>query len=58
MKRPVIFRKRFIPSETVELKDDVLLNRDDSMLITRWTTLRPRHDIAGGISLDLIDKGC
>jgi uncharacterized protein len=58
MKRPVIFRKRFIPSETVELKDDVLLYRDDSILITRWTTLRPRHDIAGGISLYLIDKGC
>ena len=58
MKRPVIFRKRYIPSETIELKDDVLLYRDDAMLITRWTTLKPRHDIAGGISLYLINKGC
>lgn len=58
MKRPVIFRKRYIPSEMVELKDDVLLYRDDAMLITRWSTLKPRHDIAGGISLYLINKGC
>lgn len=57
MKKPVIFRKRFIPSEMVELKDDVLLYRDDSVLITRWSTLKPRHDIAGGISLYLMDKG-
>ena len=58
MKRPVIFRKRFIPSEVIELKDDVLLYRDDAMLVTRWNTLKPRHDMAGGISLYLIDKGC
>ena len=58
MKKPVLFRKRYIPSEIVELKDDIILYRDDSMLITRWTTLKPRHDIAGGISLYLIDKGC
>ena len=58
MKKPVLFRKRYIPSEIVELKDDIILYRDDSMLITRWTTLKPRHDIAGGISLFLIDKGC
>lgn len=58
MKRPVIFRKRHIPNEMIELKDDILLYRDDSMLITQWTTLRPRSDIAGGFSLYLMNKGC
>ena len=56
MKKPVLFRKRYIPSEIVELKDDIILYRDDSMLITRWTTLKPRHDIAGGISLTRVAR--
>ena len=58
MKIPVIFRKRHIPNEMIELKDDILLYRDDSMLITQWNTLKPRSDIAGGLSLYLMDKGC
>lgn len=56
MDRPVIYRKRFIPEETVNLKDDLLCYRDDHMLITRWNTLKPRSDIAGGTSLYLPEK--
>ena len=58
MNRPVIFRKRHIPNEMIELKDDILLYRDDAMLVTQWTTLKPRSDIAGGLSLYLMNKGC
>lgn len=56
MDRPVIYRKRYIPEETVNLKDDLLCYRDEHMLITRWNTLKPRSDLAGGISLYLPDK--
>lgn len=56
MDRPVIYRKRYIPEETVNLKDDLLCYRDEHMLITRWNTIKPRNDIAGGISLYLPDK--
>lgn len=45
-----LYRRRFIPEETVLLKDDIILFFDDSVIITSWKTLKPRKDIAGGIS--------
>lgn len=45
-----LYRRRFIPEETVLLKDDTILSFDDSVIITSWKTLKPRKDIAGGIS--------
>ena len=45
-----LYRKRFIPDETVLLKDDVILSCSDTVIITSWKTLKPRKDIAGGIS--------
>lgn len=56
MDMPVIFRKRFIPDEIIQLKDDILLYHDEHMLITKWCTLKPRCDIAGGVSLYLPEK--
>ncbi len=52
-----IFRRRFIPDEIIDLKDDVILKRTDVMVATKWNTLKPRDDIARGISAYLIDKG-
>ena len=57
MKRPEIFRKRYIPDECINLKDDILCYRDNSMLVTSWKTLKPRPDFASGISLYLPEKG-
>lgn len=57
MNRPEIYRKRYIPEELINLKDDELCYRDDNTLITRWNTLKPRTDFASGISLYLMDKG-
>ncbi len=57
MKRPEIYRKRYIPEELINLKDDVLCHRDEAALITKWVTLKPRTDFASGISLYLMDKG-
>ena len=48
--RPTILRKRLIPLETVNLASDVLLYRDDSLLITKWHTIRPRADFSHGVS--------
>lgn len=52
-----LYRKRFIPEELIHLKDDVLLLREDNLLVTRWDTLHPRKDIAGGISAYYLDQG-
>ncbi len=57
MENPVLYRKRFIPDECVELKDDIILKRTDSMIITKWNTLKKRGDISGGYSCYYFDRG-
>lgn len=52
-----LYRKRFIPAELVLLKDDTILVQEKNLIITKWTALHPRKDIAGGISAYYIDKG-
>jgi len=47
----LLYRKRFIPNEIKLLKDDKVLYFDDSVIITSWTTLKPRPDFASGISV-------
>lgn len=45
-----LYRRRFIPDEIKLLKDDKILYLDDDLIITSWTTLKPRSDFASGIS--------
>ena len=45
-----LYRKRFIPNETVYLKDDVILYNTPEMLITKWQTLRPKPGFKYGVS--------
>lgn len=51
-----LYRKRYIPEENVLLKDDIVLLRTDSLIITCWRALHPRNDICRGISAYLLDK--
>ena len=39
-----IYRKRLIPAENVLLKDDVIVYRDDHLIITKWKALKERRD--------------
>lgn len=57
MNIPVLYRKRLIPNECILLKDDVLLYRDEHMLITRWNTLRPKKLLHHGTSGYFLDRG-
>lgn len=52
-----LYRRRFLPSETIHLKDDKILFMDNQMIITKWNTLHPRNDIARGISAYYMEKG-
>lgn len=45
-----LYRKRFIPDELKLLKDDKILYMDEDIILTSWTTLKPRSDFASGIS--------
>ena len=57
MNYPVLYRKRFIPNECIELKDDVILKIDDSVIITKWKALKKRCDINSGYSCYFLNEG-
>lgn len=57
MSRPRLFRRRFIPDENIELKDDMILALEPNLIITSWNVLKPRRDISRGVSAYIIDKG-
>ena len=57
MTTPTLYRKRFIPNEIIPLKDDVIVVHKDDLMITAWTTLHPRNDIAKGISAYYLKEG-
>lgn len=52
-----LYRKRFIPDETVYLKDDEILFSNSQLIITKWTCLHPRKDIARGFSAYCLTSG-
>ena len=57
MSRPRLFRRRFIPDENIELKDDMILALEPNLIITSWNVLKPRRDNSRGVSAYFIDKG-
>lgn len=57
MEKPILFRKRIIPEECVELKDDVIIYMDDDMIITKWNALKPKKDLHHGYSCYFLKEG-
>ncbi len=57
MKPPILYRKRLIPNECILLKDDILLYRDEDILVTKWNTIRPKKDLHHGMSCYFLKKG-
>lgn len=57
MKTPILYRKRLIPEECILLKDDILLYRDDEVIITKWNTIKPKKDLHHGFSCYFLNKG-
>jgi hypothetical protein len=53
----LLFRRRFIPNELTFLKDDELIAYNDEKIVTRWKSLKPRPDFAGGYSTYYRKKG-
>lgn len=54
---PILYRKRLIPEECILLKDDVILYRDDQIIVTSWHSLKPRRDLHHGYSCYYLEKG-
>lgn len=57
MTNPVLFRKRLIPDECIELKDDIILKYDDELIITSWKALHPKKDLHHGFSCYYLKDG-
>ncbi len=55
--KPVLYRKRLIPSECIRLDSDEILLRTERLLVTRWKTIRPKKELSHGASCYLLDKG-
>ena len=54
---PSIYSKRMIPDECVLLKDDVILEMNEDIIITKWNTLKPRRDFHHGYSCYYLNMG-
>ena len=57
MKKITLYRKRLIPDECILLKDDILLDVQESKIITQWKALKPKHDLDHGYSCYFLDQG-
>lgn len=52
-----LYRKRYIPDETIRLDNDEILKYEDNLLITRWDTISAHKDFVGGVSAFFFDNG-
>ena len=57
MMKPVILRRRYIPYEIVDISSDDLIYRNNNLIISKWRTIKPRHDFYGGISFTFLNRG-
>ncbi len=57
MANPTLYRKRLIPEECILLKDDIILHRDNKIIVTSWHSLKPRKDLHHGCSCYYLEDG-
>lgn len=54
---PALYRKRLIPDECINLKDDTIVCIDNEKIITKWKTFRPKAEFSHGASCYVLKKG-
>ena len=57
LKKPKMWRQRYIPYEISDISSDELLYRDETLMVTRWDPINPRIDFHKGVSYYFFDKG-
>lgn len=57
MEKTRLFRRRYLPDEMIELKDDEILSASREIIVTKWDVLKPRKDIAKGYSAYFLNQG-
>lgn len=57
MTNPVLYRRRIIPDECIQLKDDVILECNEDRIVTSWNAIRPKKDLHHGYSCYFLKEG-
>ena len=57
MEGPRLFRKRIIPEECVPLVDDIILEMNEDIIMTKWNTLHPKKNLHHGFSCYFLKEG-
>lgn len=52
-----LYRQRYIPQETICLKDDLIVSHTEDTLITTWKTLNPKTAFSHGASCYFLKEG-
>lgn len=52
-----MYRKRLIPDECIELKDDKILYRDEKIIVTKWSSIHPKPNFSHGASCYFLKEG-
>lgn len=52
-----LYRKRILPAECILLKDDIIIQQNEDILITKWNTLNPKTSFSHGCSCYLLKEG-
>lgn len=57
MKYPALYRRRIIPDECIRLKDDVIIECNEDIILTKWDALKPKKDLHHGYSCYFLKQG-
>lgn len=57
MEMPKLYRNRLIPKESILLDHDIILYQNDTLLVTKWKTLKPKAAFSGGYSCYFLKEG-
>ncbi len=52
-----LYRKRIIPDECILLGDDIILQADQEVILTKWNTIRPKKTLDHGYSCYFMERG-
>lgn len=52
-----LYRKRLIPDECILLKDDIIVEQNEEVIITKWSTLNPKTSFSHGCSCYFLKEG-
>lgn len=57
MNKTKLYRKRLIPNECIYLEHDEIIMKTDTVIMTKWNTIRPKVELSHGFSCYFLEEG-